>query len=239
MDKNSVMTNVIRYMSSITNDKRTNAIILNIDGSFASLVLLALCKCTSLNKEKIYGVITNGNNDDYDYDLIDEIIKTYKINKVVLPIFTQENVTYNLFNLNGKVGFKEGSIHNLAVRLKMSVLCTYAETKYGVYISHTTKSDIIIGNKADYYSDPVLYSPFANLYSSQLVDIANNLSIPANLRQKEDLFFVDKPFSKRYSFTTWQLEEYLETGHVKDNIATECVIKDCINNNSKINDLPF
>jgi NAD+ synthase len=166
---------IIKYVSTST----ANGLVIGLSGGLDSSVVLKLA-VTALGPEKVFGLIlpTSATPDQDITDAIDfarDLGVQYKVIKLE-PIIE----TYLQVLLTNKM-----ASGNLSARIRMNILYYHAALNGYLVAGTSDKSEKIIGFFTKYGDGAADILPIADLYKTQVRDVASYLKIPAAIIEKK------------------------------------------------------
>jgi NAD+ synthase len=189
-----------------------------ISGGIDSAVTAFLC-VKALGKKKVFGVLMPYGRQS---DIFDSIAVVNQLNikyfqKDIKPIVDQYKIADNRFVKA-----------NIMSRVRMSILYAYTNHKNGLVVGTTNKSEMAVGYFTKYGDGGCDLEPIANLYKTEVIEMAKHLNIPQNIIIKKPTagLWDDQTDESEFGFTYSDLDVFLQGGHINPEI--EVKIQDLI-----------
>jgi len=163
-----------KIIKGIQNYVGNKNVFIGISGGIDSAVTAFLC-VKALGNKKVFGILMPyGRQSDIDdsISVVNQLnIKYFK--KDIKPIVDQYKITDNKF-VNA----------NIMSRVRMTILYTHANHKNGLVIGTTNKSEMAVGYFTKYGDGGCDLEPIANLYKTEIFELAKLLNVPKNIITK-------------------------------------------------------
>ena len=199
LDFKKVQSNIVKNIKKYIGDKN---VFLGISGGIDSAVTAALC-VKAFGREKVFGILMpyGQQNDIQDsHDLVKKLgIKSFEVD--IKPMVD----SFNSFN-------DKLTKANLMARTRMAVLYSYANLHGGLVMGTTNKSELSIGYFTKHGDGACDIEVIANLYKTEIFQLANYLKIPQNIIDKKPsagLWFGQSDEGEM-GFTYDDLDKYLQ-----------------------------
>ena len=179
MDEGKVLKKISRFLNKEVKSRNARCVVIGISGGIDSTVT-AYLSAQALGADKVLGLLLP------DYSV------TPKIDvKHGLEISKKLNINYELIDIGkGKnhiiKNFPRNKLAkaNFLVRLRMAILYYYAATKGGIVVGTADKSELQLGYFTKYGDGGADIFPIADLYKTEVRQIARYMKIPQHIIEK-------------------------------------------------------
>ena len=203
-------------------------VFIGISGGIDSALTAFLC-VKALGPKRVFGILMPYGRQS---DILDSlaVVKQLKIKyfqKDIKPIVDNYKISSNKFVLA-----------NLMSRTRMAILYAYANQKNGLVVGTTNKSEMAVGYFTKFGDGACDLEPIADLYKTEVFQLANILNIPKPIITKQpSAGLVDNQTDEDdFGFTYSDLDIFLQGGYLKQEIESK--IKNLINNSEHKRHLP-
>lgn len=221
----NVVNNITKNLSTAVGDKK---VFIGISGGIDSAVTAALCTL-AFGKDKVFGVLMPyGEQSDVQdsRDLVNFLgIKSFEVDiKAIVDSF-------NSFD-------KKLVKANLMARTRMIVLYSYANLHYGLVMGTSNKSELMTGYFTKHGDGACDIEVIANLYKTEIFDLAKYLKIPKNFINKKPSagLWLGQTDEGEMGFTYADLDKFLQGGSIDSKIENK--INNLIKNSEHKRNLP-
>lgn len=225
LDLKLVESKIIKGIQNFVGDKN---VFIGISGGIDSAVTAFLCT-KALGNKKVFGVLMPyGRQTDIDdsVSVVNQLnIKYFK--KDIKPTVDQYKIADSKFVKA-----------NIMSRTRMTILYAYSNSKNGLVIGTTNKSEMEIGYFTKYGDGGVDFEPIANLYKTEIVELAKHLNVPQSIITKKPTagLWNDQTDEDELGFTYLDLDKFLQGEKI--NSEAELKIKEIIKSSEHKRHLP-
>lgn len=161
--------------------KRKTAVI-GISGGADSAVTAALCTM-AVGKKNVFGIVLpSPATAKRDMEDAKTVIKKLGIRSITIDLSSALCDLEKKLEKHGKLTNIERG--NLAARLRMAVLYSFAHSKNGLVIGTGDKSELLLGYFTKYGDGGCDILPIGRLYKTQVREIGKHLGLPKNIFEK-------------------------------------------------------
>jgi NAD+ synthase len=181
-DFNSINISIITFIKDIVKSNNFNGVVLGLSGGIDSAVA-AYCAAQSLGSKGVLGILLP-DGDVTPQEDIDDALKICKILKIDYKIIYVNKVKESFLNLLEYTD-KKLVKGNLVARIRMCILYYYANLLNRLVLGTTNRTEILIGYFTKYGDGASDLSPLADLYKTQIKELARFLNIPTDIVDKK------------------------------------------------------
>lgn len=198
LDFQLIQLAIIKNIKKYVGDKN---VVLGISGGIDSAVTASLC-VNALGPEKVIGImLPYGQQSDIKDS--QSIISHLKINFFTVdikPIVDQYNFSDRLV------------LANIMARTRMTLLYAYANTQNALVVGTTNKSEFAIGYFTKHGDGACDLEPIAELYKTEVFQLAKYLNIPKNIITKKPTagLWDGQTDENEFGFTYNDLDKFLQ-----------------------------
>jgi len=218
----------IKITQGIRSFVGTKNVFVGISGGIDSAITAFLC-VKALGRKRVFGVLMPYGRQK---DISDSIAVVNQLNikyfqKDIKPIVDQYKIADNKF-----------VIANIMSRVRMTVLYAHANSKNGLVIGTTNKSEMSVGYFTKFGDGGSDFEPIANLYKTEIFKMAKILNVPPNIINKKPTagLWDNQTDEDELGFTYLDLDNFLQG--VVINSGIESKIKNLIDNSEHKRHLP-
>jgi len=210
IDFNKIEQKIVGGIKDFVGSK--NAFI-GISGGIDSAVTAFLC-VKALGRKKVFGVLMPyGRQVDVDdsFSVVNQLNIKY-FQKDIKPIVDQYKIADSKFVKA-----------NIMSRVRMSILYAYTNHKNGLVIGTTNKSEMAVGYFTKYGDGGCDLEPIANLYKTEVIEMAKLLNVPKNIITKKPTagLWDDQTDEAEFGFTYTDLDNFLQGEHLDPKIESK------------------
>lgn len=216
LDLKEVENKIIKGIKDFVGDKN---VFIGISGGIDSAITAFLC-VKALGRKKVFGVLMPYGRQS---DINDSISVVNQLNikyfqKDIKPIVDQYKISDSKF-----------TIANIMSRVRMTILYAHANSKNGLVVGTTNKSELAVGYFTKYGDGGVDFEPIVNLHKTEVFKMANFLNVPKNIITKKPSagLWNDQTDEDELGFTYSDLDNFLQGQ--KLNQKVESMINEIIN----------
>ncbi len=179
MDEGKVLKKISRFLNKEVKSRNARCVVIGISGGIDSTVT-AYLSAQALGADKVLGLLLP------DYSVTPKIDVRHG-----LEISKKLNINYELIGIGkGKnyiiKNFPRNKLAkaNFLVRLRMAILYYYAAAKGGIVVGTADKSELQLGYFTKYGDGGADIFPIADLYKTEVRQIARYMKIPQHIIEK-------------------------------------------------------
>ena len=197
------------------NGRGCNAVI-GISGGKDSSIAAALC-AEALGTDRVIGVLMpNGEQADIDKALL--LVETLGIRHYIINIKDAVDGVIN----NIPFELSEQSVINLPPRIRMSTLYAVSQSHNGRVCNTCNLSEDWVGYSTRYGDSVGDFSPCSHLTVDEMKQIGRLLGLPSELVDKAPSDgLCGKTDEEKLGFTYAELDRYIRTGEIDDQVSKE------------------
>ncbi|MGN6628963.1 MAG: NAD(+) synthase, partial [Candidatus Nitrosocosmicus sp.] len=181
-DFNSINVSIVTFIKDNVKSNNFNGVVLGLSGGIDSAVA-AYCAAQALGSKGVLGLLLP-DTDVTPREDINDALKICNILKIDYKIIYVNKVKESFLNLleNTDKKLVKG---NLVARIRMCILYYYANLLNRLVLGTTNKTEILIGYFTKYGDGASDLSPLADLYKTQIKELARFLNIPTDIVDKK------------------------------------------------------
>ena len=178
MDYKKVENQISEFIKRMISEAGMKKAVIGLSGGIDSTVV-AYLTVKAIGKENIYGMILpsiiNSKNDILDAKYISDILK---INCYLISI---QNIVNDYFK---ECCVDKIRIGNFMARIRMSILYDKAKENNALVVGTTNKTEMYLGYFTKYGDGGVDIEPIADLFKTEIFELAKHLGVPENIINK-------------------------------------------------------
>ena len=210
IDLNQAEQKIIKGIQDFVGDKN---VFIGISGGVDSAVTAFLC-VKALGRKRVFGVLMpyGRQSDIYDSVAVVNQLNIKYFQKDIKPIVDQYKITDNRF-VNA----------NIKSRVRMTILYAYSNHKNGLVIGTTNKSEMAVGYFTKFGDGGCDFEPIANLYKSEIFQMAKHLNVPPVIITKKPTagLWSDQTDEDEFGFTYSDLDKFLQGEYINSDIEVK------------------
>ena len=170
------------FLKDYLEESRTEGYVLSLSGGVDSSLVAALTK-EAVGKEKLMCIMIP--IDSHPSDLKDaiQLAKAFDLNYLIIDGSESFHKTVEEFEHNG-VALSTGSLANLKVRIRMTILYAYAQTHNYLVLGTDNWDEHYTGYFTKYGDGAADVMPIVHLLKREVVEAAKLLRVPDNLAER-------------------------------------------------------
>jgi NAD+ synthase len=173
-------TIITDFIKTYTQNSGCEHIVLGLSGGLDSAVATVLCQ-QAIGKQNVTSLFMPDKQTptrDTTHQKI--LIKKFDIQSHIIPIDTPINEIQKSLSIENK----KLTISNIKARLRMILLYAYANEHNCLVCGTSNKSELLVGYFTKYGDGGADIQPLADIYKTQLYQLAQHLNIPQEIIQK-------------------------------------------------------
>ena len=180
MDPTKIVERIIEFIQNEVRRADSNGVVLGLSGGIDSSVALHLAT-KSLGNNKVLGLILPDKTVSQQTDMDDaiEIAQQLGIRYYIIDITELKKKYMDVLPIERK------SIGNLIARIRMNVIYYYANFENKLVLGTSDKSELMIGYFTKFGDGAADILPLADLYKTQIRELAKHLNLPEKILFKK------------------------------------------------------
>lgn len=212
-----VINDINEFIKTYVSNAGAQGVVLGMSGGKDSFVVAKLC-ADAIGKENVFGLILP-NGKMKDIDIAKEECEYLGINFEIQNI---ENIfneyKNNVNNLSGTEELNSVAEINLAPRIRMIMLYTFAANKKLLVVNTSNLSEIMIGYTTKWGDSVGDFAPIADLTKTEVCEIGLLLGLPEKFVNKTpDDGLSGKSDEDKIGFTYAELDDFIRNGNISQN----------------------
>lgn len=177
MDYNKVENQISGFIRRMVSESGMKKAVIGLSGGIDSTVV-AYLTVKALGKENVYGIILPCEDNIYKNDAFN-LAERLDINYEILSIKKFVDDFISIKHINDKI-----RIGNFMARIRMCILYDKAKELDALVIGTTNKTEMLLGYFTKYGDGAVDIEPIADLYKTEIFELAKYLGVPENIINK-------------------------------------------------------
>ena len=180
MDVTKILECIIEFIQTEVKNANSNGVVLGLSGGIDSSVALFLAT-KILGNDKVLGLILPDKTVSQQTDMDDaiEIAQQLGIRYYIIDITELKKKYMDVLPIERK------SIGNLIARIRMNVIYYYANFENKLVLGTSDKSELMIGYFTKFGDGAADILPLADLYKTQIRELAKHLNLPEKILFKK------------------------------------------------------
>ncbi len=182
MDLNLINLTINNFIKNQIKSRNSNGVVLGISGGIDSAVV-AFIAASALGEDRVLGLILPDEDSTTEEDISDaiKVCSVLNIEKKIIKINEPKNAFYKILE-NSDNNIVKG---NLVSRIRMCILYYYSGLLNRIVLGTSNKTELNVGYFTKYGDGAADLLPIADLYKTQVLDLAKYLHVPENIINKK------------------------------------------------------
>lgn len=170
------------FLKEYLNKSQTNGYVLGLSGGVDSSLVAALCK-ESVGKDKLTCIMMPIDSLPKDLEDALELAKALDLKYEIIDASEAFHKLVDIFEAQG-IKLNQGSLTNLKVRIRMSILYAYGQTNNLLVVGTDNKPERYVGYFTKWGDGAADLLPIVHLLKREVVEASKILGVPTHLAER-------------------------------------------------------